>query len=246
MITFENPLTKTWSTGSTELDSFLQGGYERDVITTLFGPGGSGKTNLTLLALSHTLKQGKRVIYIDTEGSLSVARLEQIYPEFNQVAERLLFLKPTSFEEQKLAFSQMDKALRDHKDIGIIIIDSIAMLYRLEIGKNQDVYTINKDLGNQLGVLTQIARQQQVPVLITNQVYADFDNKNAVKMVGGDLLRYSSKCLIELRKASGAVRVARIIKHRSMPESAEFAFRITNDGIERIDIPDQQDVSDTI
>ena len=36
-------------TGSKILDIMLDGGYEKDVITTIYGPAGSGKTVLCLL-----------------------------------------------------------------------------------------------------------------------------------------------------------------------------------------------------
>ena len=50
-----------------------------------------------------------------------------------------------------------------------------------------------------MAYLVEIARKKKIPVLITNQVYTDFDHRDEVKMVGGDLLRYGSKCLIELK-----------------------------------------------
>ena len=33
------------SAGSYDLNKFLYGGYERDIINTVYGPGGSGKSN---------------------------------------------------------------------------------------------------------------------------------------------------------------------------------------------------------
>jgi hypothetical protein len=43
--------------------------------------------------------------------------------------------------------------------------------------------------------MTEIARKKKIPVLISNQVYADFEDKDKVNLVGGDLLKYGSKCL---------------------------------------------------
>jgi DNA repair protein RadB len=226
------------STGSKILDEFLVSGYEKDVITTIYGPAGSGKTNLVLIALVDQIKKGRSVIYIDTEGSFSVTRVMQLCPDFEKFAEKVLFLKPTTFTEQKAAFEKLKEAVNEKDDIGLIIIDSIAMLYRLEVGKSQDVYNVNKELGIQLGLLTGIARKKLIPVLITNQVYADFDNKDAVKMVGGDLLKYSSKCLIELKKASHSVRVAQLRKHRSIKEGKEVPFLIKESGLVKADISD--------
>ena len=54
------------SAGSFDLNKFLFGGYEKDIITTIYGPGGSGKTNFCLLAAVSQAKKGNKVIYIDT------------------------------------------------------------------------------------------------------------------------------------------------------------------------------------
>ena len=48
-------------------------------------------------------------------------------------------------------------------------------------------------------------------------------------MVGGDILKYWSKCIIELQVMQGK-RKAILRKHRSLPES-EFLFVITETGI---------------
>jgi DNA repair protein RadB len=67
-------------------------------------------------------------------------------------------------------------------------------------------------------------------------VYADFDDEGNVKIVGGDILRYASKCLIEIRKLAGGNRIAILRKHRSLPEDAHVAFRITRTGIEEAQV----------
>ena len=117
-----------------------------------------------------------------------------------------------------------------NEQIGIVIVDSISMLYRLELGKSEEVFEVNSALGKQIGCLVEIARRFKIPVLITNQVYADFDNRDKVKMVGGDLLKYGSKCLIELRRFSG-FRGMVLRKHRSLPEGKELKFDVVHKGI---------------
>ena len=61
------------TTGSMSFDGLLEGGFEKDVISTIFGPAGSGKTNLCLITLAN-FSSHKKIIYIDTEGSFSVSR----------------------------------------------------------------------------------------------------------------------------------------------------------------------------
>ena len=225
-------VTTRFSSGSEPIDTLLNGGLEKDVLTTIYGPAGSGKSNIALCLIAFALQHNKKVIYIDTEGSFSAERMQQIYPEFSQQSEKLLFLKPTNFNEQKEAFETLHKTINIKKELfDVIVIDSIAMLYRLEIGQTQDVVTVNKELGRQLGLLTELARKRNIPVLITNQVYSDFESDN-VKMVGGDLLKYSSKCLIELKMSTKGLREAILKKHRSLPEGKSAAFKIVTAGLE--------------
>lgn len=216
-------------TGSKILDKMLNGGYEKDIITTIYGPAGSGKTILCLLCVLSIARQGKKIIYVDTEGNFSLERLKQIAFDYKKILDKIVFLRPTSFEGQKKSFEKL-KEIVDNK-IGLIVVDTIAMLYRLELGKNEDVYAINRELGKQLSYLTEIARKKHIPVLITNQVYADFEDKEKINIVGGDLLKYGSKCLIELQITPSGNRRAVLRKHRSLKEEKEITFKIVEGGI---------------
>jgi len=220
-------------TGSRILDKLLDGGYEKDVITTIYGPAGSGKTNLCILCGANTVRLGKKVIYVDTENNFSLERFRQICSSINQDYKKLLnsvvFLKPVSFDEQNKTLEKLRQEI--NSKIGLIIIDSIAMLYRLELGKANDVYEVNNDLGKQLAYMKEIASKNNIPVLITNQVYADFDEKEKINLVGGDLLKYGSKCLLELQITPSGNRRAIIKKHRHLPAEKEMTFKIVEGGI---------------
>ena len=219
------------STGSAVIDRLLDGGFETDTVTTVYGPSGSGKTNLCIIAAVDTVKKGKKAVYIDSEGGFSVERLKQIAPDnYKELIDRIIFLKPTNFSEQRNAFGKLSGLIDE--DVGIIIVDTISMLYRLEIGKTDDVYTVNKDLGMQISYLGEITRRKNIPVVVTNQVYSSFDNKEQVRIVGGDILKYGSKCMVELQKGHKGIRKAILKKHRSIAEDREEVFRIINEGIE--------------
>jgi len=221
------------ASGSKILDKLLDGGYEIGIITTIYGPSGSGKTNLCILAAINAIRSGKKVIYIDTENNFSVERFKQICIalklDYLKTINNMVFFKPTSFSGQKKAFESLKESIRGK--VGLIVVDSIAMLYRLEMGKDNDIYETNRDLGKQISYLTEIARNKNIPVLLTNQVYADFENKDKVNLVGGDLLKYGSKCLIELQITPSRNRRAIIKKHRSIEEEKEITFRIVEGGI---------------
>lgn len=235
------------SSGSSDLDRFLNNGFEKDVITTIYGPGGSGKSNLCMCACVSCAKNGKKVIFVDSEGGFSVERFFQIHGGKENDAKKdfsnILILNPTSFNEQEKDFESLVKWVRKD-EISLIIIDSIVMLYRLELGdaiKTEEIEKIrevNRKLANQLRSLSEIARKKKIPVIITNQVYSSFvkdeiDEKIAkeINMVGGDLLKYWSKCLIELQNNYGKRKII-IRKHRSLP-TKEMAFEIIESGIKR-------------
>ena len=130
------------TSGSNILDFLLEGGYEKDAITTIYGPAGSGKTNLLLLAAVEVAKRNKKVIYIDTEGGFSITRLKQIAPKHEKIMSNIIFFKPTTFEEQKKVFEKL-RSVTNSK-IGLIVVDTISMLYRLE-RTGDEVKTTNRE-----------------------------------------------------------------------------------------------------
>jgi DNA repair protein RadB len=231
------------SAGSYDLNKWLYGGYEKGIITMIAGPPGSGKTNMALLAACSQAKKGNKVIFMDTERGFSTERVKQIVKEnVEEVLKNILLIEPADFEAQKKDFLTLNSQLKKEQ-VSLIIIDSMAMLYRLELGDarikegSEDIKNINREVASQMKLLAEISKNQDIPVIITNQVYKGFqseeDWKNGVEkemnIVGGDLFQYWSKCIIQLRNDKGK-RKAVLLKHRSLPEK-EFGFEIKNDGI---------------
>jgi len=218
------------SSNSKVIDKLLEGGFEKDIVTTIYGPAASGKTTLCLLAAISAAKEGK-VIFIDSEGGFSVERLKQLAKNYKEILEKIFLLKPTTFDEQTKAFELLNKAIQDdfQNRFKLIIVDTISMLYRVK-KEDEDIKELNRKLSYQINLLSQIARKKNMPVIITSQVYSDFEDKNSVKLVGGDIIKYSSKCIIELENVAQNKKRAILIKHRSLP-MREVEFEIVSDGI---------------
>jgi DNA repair protein RadB len=158
--------------------------------------------------------------------------------------EKILLINPTSFEEQKRDFVKL-LGLVKKGEIGLIVIDGMAMLYRLELGdavksgEDEKIKEINREVARQMRALAEISRKQNIPIIITNQVYSEFLSEEDLKkgiekttnLVGGDLFKYWSKCIIELKNEKGK-RKAILLKHRSLPEK-EMEFVIKNEGVFR-------------
>jgi DNA repair protein RadB len=248
MVLETNNLTKKISTGSYDFNKWLYGCYEKGIITMIVGPPGSGKTNFTTLAASSQAKKGKKVIFIDTEGGFSLDRVNQIVDKNKEMLDKILnnifLLKPTNFEEQKKSFSELLKRVKK-EHLGLIIVDGMSMLYRLELGdairskEQEKIQQINREMAKQMRALAEISRKQQIPIIITNQVYAGFvseeDWKKGVKgktnIVGGDLFKYWSKCIIELENNNNRKK-AILLKHRSLPQK-QMSFVIKDRGLFR-------------
>ncbi|MBI2632117.1 DNA repair and recombination protein RadB [Candidatus Pacearchaeota archaeon] len=222
------------SAGSYDLNKWLFGGYETDIVTVLYGPPGTGKTNFCMMVAVSQAKKGNKVIFIDTEGGFSVERIKQIVGDegdYEFVLENIFLLKPTNFSEQKEAFKKILEYLK--KEVSIIIVDGMTILYRLDFAAAREkdfieIQKTNAELVRQMRILAEISRKREIPVIVTNQVYKWDDEK---KMVGGDILSYWGKCLIELNNENGK-RTAFLRKHRSLPEKS-LDFQITNSGIKK-------------
>jgi len=238
------PTTKIMS-GSYDINKWLEGGYENDIITLLYGPAASGKSNFVTLAACHNAKKDKKIIFIDTEGSFSIDRVNQMCVGMHEfVLNNIVILKPTNFQEQREAFFKLLREIKGSQNIGLVIVDSMTMLYRLELAEArnvglEEVRKVNNDMAKQMRALYEIARKRGIPVLITSQVYSEFLSEEdwlagkqaGVNVVGGDLLKYYSKCIIELQNHGGKKK-AIIRKHRSLPEK-ELNFEIVNEGIRK-------------
>ena len=220
------------SAGSYDLNKWLYGGYETDIVSVIYGGSGTGKTNFCLCAAVSQAKKGNKVIYMDTEGGFSIDRVKQLSNgEQDKVLENILLLKPTNFNEQKEAFKKLLGYLKD--EVSLIIVDGITILYRIDFAearekREEDIRKINSELVSQIKNLAEIARKRGIPVIVTNQVYR-WEETN--KMVGGDILKYWSKCHIELVNEGGN-RTAFLRKHRSLPEK-KMDFIITASGIKK-------------
>lgn len=214
------------------IDELLDGGIEKGTITQIFGPPSSGKSNIALVLSVNVAKSGKKVIYIDTEGGISISRIKQIAgDDFSKVVDNIIVFEPTSFLEQNENLKAIDVWLkRNHENVDLCVLDSAVALYRVDDMKSS---RLNKELGKQMGILAKIARKYDIAVVLTNQIYSTFDDdKDAVRAVGGTILQYWSKIIIQLER-SGELnkRIATLKRHRSIGEGRQVNFKIVERGI---------------
>ncbi len=213
------------SLGCKPLDELLGDGLESGIITRIYGEAGSGKTNFCLQAARECIRSGKRVAYIDTEG-VSVERLRQICVDcdYKRVLRDILFFTPTSFESQE----QMICDAIATKGIGLIVVDTITMFYRLNLEDDREggIRSFTRQVTN----LQVAARQKNLFVIITEQVYTD--KAGEVKPFTNRDAEHMTKTILRFDRKGIGQREATIIKHRSQPEGKKASFRISTIGLE--------------
>jgi len=215
---------------SSPIDSLIGGGVEKGVITQFYGPPGSGKTNIVLNLLVQNAKSGKNGVFVDTEGGLSIERVKQISgTDFSVLAANIIVFEPSTFIEQDSVLRRIEKMVESGEPVELIILDSAVALYRVREGESSQ---LNLELGRQMGRLTRLAQKHDIAVVITNQVYASFEGEGMVEPVGGTILKYRSKIMVELERGDvNGERYAILKRHRSRPEGLRTRFRIVDSGL---------------
>lgn len=214
------------------IDRLLGGGFEAGAITEIYGEAGSGKTNICLQLARNVLKEGKKVIYIDTEG-LSKDRMAQIFgKDFSKLIKNMLIFEPLNFEEQEGIVEKAVSLATKNKDIGLVVLDSATCHYRIELAKESD-RNERRSFIQQITALLRLCRHRIIPIILTSQVYTDFDN-GLYKPLGGHMLRHNAKIIMRLDKdeSKPGKRVAVLMKHRSLAEGECAEFYLTENGVE--------------
>ncbi|MFQ6009996.1 MAG: DNA repair and recombination protein RadB [Candidatus Aenigmatarchaeota archaeon] len=218
-------------TVATPIDKLLNGGIESGCITNFYGVPASGKSQVALQACVSCVESGKRAVFVDTEGGFSLERLEQI-SSGKKTAKNIILLEPKSWKEQNESMMKLEKLCKK-ENIGLIVVDSIVALWRLEITDN-NFNEVNRELASQLALLSKISRDRNIPILVTNQVYADLES-GKIELSSKNIVKWWSKNMVELSHAGRTgCRIARIAKARSLPEDKHIEFQIAQEGLKEV------------
>ncbi len=218
------------ATGVGSIDRLLGGGLETDSITELYGEGGSGKTLLCLEVAHRVAREGRWVLYVDTEG-VSVDRLRSIAGDsLERILKRFLLSTPKNLEEEGRAVATACALAREGKrPVGLIVVDSATFYYRLSLsGADED--DARTALSLELAELVATALAAHVPVLVTNQVWRNLRD-GTLEPLGGSFVNHVAKTILRFDRLPGARRRVTLVKHRSLPEGTA-EFRITDSGLE--------------
>jgi DNA repair protein RadB len=217
-------------TGSSSLDSLLNGGFSAGELSLIYGEPGSGKTTLALSAASQLLRidPASKTIYIDSDGKFTPARLIQLTGS-EESLRRFIYARPSTFEDQS---ETLDRLFQQLQPGDLTILDSITSLYRVETGDTLKTFIENKELNRQLGLLKEVALTTQAVIILTGQVRSILDSPiPAVEPVAQRLLRYWSDKVIRLENtATQGVKQVTVEKPRSL--RGIVRFKIVERGLE--------------
>jgi DNA repair protein RadB len=221
-------------TGCTAVDELLGGGFERGVVTQLYGPPAAGKTNLALSAAVEVAARGDGALFIDTEG-LSVDRLEQLASartdDVDDLASNIIISEVLDFDEQGEA---VQDAAEFADQVELIVLDSATGFYRIRRSEDEEAGDALRTVARQVTHLLSLARKHDLAVVITNQVFTDPDSDRA-RPLGGHTLTHWSGAVLRIERFRGGNRRATLEKHQSKPAGDSARFKIVGDGLESVE-----------
>lgn len=210
------------SSGNLDFDGFLGHGFEKKLISLVYGPSASGKTTLCLQAALEVAKKG-RVLFIDSENGFSTERLKQMKKDCDSILSNIVVIKVRTYDEQINMFDRLNEIMGAGR-FDLLIIDTIGIHYRKALKDSNHHYANEKMIGC-MRMLKHLAEDYAVPILMTNQVYTNMQGENV--SVGGKMLGNFSKYLIEFKVEP---RRAVMLK----PKEKIFHFDIDDKGIKKI------------
>eukprot|EP00742_Colponemidia_sp_Colp-10_P013713 GILJ01015512.1.p1 GENE.GILJ01015512.1~~GILJ01015512.1.p1 ORF type:complete len:315 (-),score=25.80 GILJ01015512.1:77-1021(-) len=183
------------SLGCPILDNVLKGGIPPQGITEIAGQAGSGKTQFALQLLlqaqlpAHLGGLSGSTFYLSTEGSVPFKRLQQLaesYEAKTSGTEHISFLENIfienvhSLEHQWDILSNRIPLLMESMQIKLVVIDSIASLFRVEFDHSRrDMRSRSDCMTRHASLLKRLSSEYRIPIVVTNQVADIFHNEDA-------------------------------------------------------------------
>jgi DNA repair protein RadB len=158
-----------FSTGCSSLDKLLGGGLPSDGVSLVYGEAETGKSSLAIQCAVNCARAGLKAIFIDSDGTFSSRRLSQIaYHDYEKISPLIILISPATFQEQVHALDHLETYIT--KKVGLLVVDTITSLYRVELGGPKETFALNRQLNRQIAYLAEIATSHKVATLITSQV----------------------------------------------------------------------------
>ena len=188
------------STGCRCIDNNIGGGISPESVSLIYGEPETGKTTLAIQCAVGCALHSYKILFIDCDNTFSAKRLSQLSGDkFDQIAEQINLIKPKDFKEQTAVIDRIQDYTA--KNFGLIIIDTFTSLYGAKVAEAAGkAFSVNRELNRQLAILAQTTKIRKIPVIITSQVRAVFDEGNGtVAPVATRVLKFWADTIISLK-----------------------------------------------
>lgn len=190
----------------------MNGGLHTGIFTHVFGEAAAGKTTFGLQFAVTMCRQDIGTIYINSEATSPIERLEQMTGKsFNDIDHLVKIFLPKGFNEQGVLIDDLELYIRDNTRL--VIIDTLTKHYRLALEDKKTNYVNHRELNRQAGVLKGLAKQRDIAVLVLNQVTSRMNGIDDFEPVAGNILDYWSDYVIKMNigKSPGERLLRRIV-----------------------------------
>jgi circadian clock protein KaiC len=100
--------------GVSLLDRILNGGLNTGLFTHVYGDAAAGKTTLALQFVTNAHRLDMGTIYVNSENTSPVRRLEQMVGmPFGEIEDKVKILAPKGFNEQGVLVDDLELYLRE-------------------------------------------------------------------------------------------------------------------------------------
>ncbi|MDR2700126.1 MAG: AAA family ATPase [Nitrososphaerota archaeon] len=197
----------------------IDDGIIPETITLIYGEPETGKSTLTTQCAFNCAMQGLKTLYIDCDNTFSSKRLAQIAAEkFNDIADKILLIKPIDFKEQTAVMDQINNYLTPH-NFGLIVVDTMNSLYGAKFAEapnKSKAFNVNRELNRQMAILAQTAKIQKIPIIINSQVRSMFgDQSGSIKPAANRVLTFWADNIISLKPTETKIIKATIEKNHT-------------------------------
>ncbi len=156
------------STGLKKIDNFLSGGIPNGVIVDIFGGNGTGKTQLLLQLSINSIKNGGKVLFLDTTGGFRPERILEIQKKSDSninFLNNIIVSRVTNTSEQINSIKNFEEQI-----FSLIVIDNITDLFSYEYKNNQSIFKKNSLFMKYMHELSSYAVTHKIPIVITNMI----------------------------------------------------------------------------
>lgn len=186
------------------LDFILKGGIETGSSYQLVGESGIGKSTISLMIAKNICRQGKRIVYIDSEAAITkeLIRLMELQEYIDN--KQFIYIRESTFTAVE---QTLDKLIATD-EISLVIVDSIATLVNQGFTNLKNGISITNNNTNNttrplvlfMNKYKSLASSKNFALILVNQYRNKIDMQKGtlLKEYGSKNVRYNSDVILRI------------------------------------------------